>query len=46
MNDYERVQEVLLKTNWILAENVSLVKNLVELLVEVRQEAKKEKENV
>lgn len=45
--DYERVQKVLAKTNFLLAENDSLVRNLTYLLDEVRREAQKEKkENV
>lgn len=42
--DYERVRKVLAKTNFLLAENDSLVRNLTYLLDDVRREAKEELE--
>lgn len=44
--DYERVKQVVAKTNYLLAENDSLIRNLTYLLDEVRREAQKDKENV
>lgn len=40
--DYERVKKVVAKTNFLLAENDSLVRNITYLLDEVRRETKEE----
>lgn len=45
--DYERVKQVVSKTNFLLAENDSLIRSLTYLIDDVRREAKEEilKEN-
>lgn len=40
--DYERVKKIVSKTNFLLAENDELIRNLTYLVDEVRRETKEE----